>query len=170
MGNGTRAARIGTRPPKCRTVNRPSLIVQHHNLVLAKSGNVEFCGARVGTGAAMFTTAEMRHDFAIWTRNHNRDTGRQRYLYYCIRCKQAFSVSDRSESVTPLDSEGNALQGVEALKRLETFSCGPCAAFIGLPAPRFMSKLMPIQTTQSRLSHLTSVGRRALVAMARLHH
>jgi hypothetical protein len=134
-------------------------IARFHRLAPVKSSKVELLPASVGTGSATFTPAEMRHNFAIWALNKDASAGRAAHLYYCIRCKHAFSVDDRSNAVTPLDSQGNPLQGSEAVKRLDTFSCGPCPAFSGLTAgPRLTSKVIPIQA--ARLTKLTSAGHR----------
>jgi hypothetical protein len=153
------------------TVPRTAMdkMVRFHRLSLVKSSKVELSPASVGTASATFTPAEMRHNFAIWMLNKDAPAGRAAHLYYCIRCKQAFSVDDRSSSVTPLDPQGEPLLGSEAVKRLDTFSYGPCQAFSGLTAgPRLTSKVIPIQA--ARLTRLTSAGRRTwkalVVAMA----
>jgi hypothetical protein len=143
----------------------PERIVQRHKLALVSAGKVEFSPAKFGAGRPVFTPAEMRHNFAIWAVKKNADTKRQRHLYYCIRCKQAFSVDDSSGSVTALDLQGNTLRGSEAIKRLHTFSSGPCAAFNGLTGPRFTSKIIPIHSARGRLTCLTSAGHRAWQAL-----
>jgi hypothetical protein len=148
----------------------PERIVQRHKLALVSSGKVEFSPARAGTGWAMFTAAEMRHNLAIWAVKNNADTRQQHHLYYCIRCKQAFSVDDRSGSVTPLDSQGNTLLGNEAIRRLNTFSSGPCAAFSGLIGARFTSNIIPIHSAWGRLTYLISAGRRAWKALMAHSH
>jgi hypothetical protein len=147
----------------------PDRIVQRHKLALVSSGKVEFSPPSLGTGRAIFTAAEMRHNFAIWAVKNNLDTRPQRHLYYCIRCKQAFSVDDSADSVTPLDSHGNTLHGDEAIKRLDTFSCGPCPAFNGLGARR-TSKIIPIPIARGRLTDLTMAGRRARKAVVARWH
>jgi hypothetical protein len=143
----------------------PDRIVQRHKLALVSSGKVEFSPARCGAGRPVFTPAEMRHNFAIWAVKNNADIRRQRHLYYCMRCKQAFSVDDRSGSVTALDSQGNTLRGSEAVKRLDTFSWGPCAAFNGLMGARLTSKIIPIHSARGRLTCLSSAGHRAWKAL-----
>jgi hypothetical protein len=147
----------------------PERILQRHNLALVSAGKVEFSPTRFGaaraTAQTMFTSAEMRHNFAIWVVKNNADTRRQHHLYYCIRCKQAFSVNDSSGAVSPLDSQGNALQGSEAIKRLGTFSCGPCAAFNGPMGARLTCKLIPIHSARGRLTYFASAGRRARRAL-----
>jgi hypothetical protein len=143
----------------------PDRVVRRHKSALVSSGDVEFSPARFEAGRAIFTAAEMRHVFAIWAVKNTSDISRQRHLFYCIRCKQAYIVDDRGGSVTPLDSQGNTLQGSEAIRRLNTFSSGPCAAFGGLTGPRFASKIIPIHTARERLTYLTSAGRRAWKAL-----
>src|SRR5262249_24515323 len=124
----------------------PERIVQRHRLALVSSGKVEFSPARSGTGRVMFTATEMRHNFAIWAVKNNADARQQRHLYYCIRCKQAFSVDDRSGSVTPLDSQGNTLPGSEAIRKLDTFSSGHARPSADSPEPRFTSNIIPIHS------------------------
>jgi hypothetical protein len=154
LNNQTGAPRVG-----------PERILQRHNLALVSAGKVEFSPAKFGAGRPVFTPAEMRHNFAIWAVKNNADTRRQHHLYYCIRCKQAFSVKDSSGTVSPLDSQGNALQGSEAIKRLGTFSYGPCAAFNGPMGARLTSKIIPIHSARGRLTYLASAGRRAWRAL-----
>jgi len=139
----------------------PDKIVQHHQLALVSSGKVELSPVRSRTGGAAFTPAEMRHNFAIWAVKKDVYTTPKRHIYYCVRCKQAFSVNDRSGCVTPLDSQGSTLQGNEALKRLNTFGCGPCPAFSRLTGPWPTSNLIPIRTTSGRVTDLISAARRA---------
>ena len=143
----------------------PERIVQRRKLALVSSGKVEFSPAGHGTDRTMFKAAEMRHNFAIWGVKNKAETRAQRHLYYCIRCKQAFSVNDSSGSVTPLDSIGKMIQGSEAIRRLNTFNRGPCAAFGGLEDPRLTSKLIPIHAARGRLPDLILAGRRVWKAL-----
>ena len=143
----------------------PDKVVQRHELALVSSGKVEFSPASLGPGLATFTAAEMRHNFAIWAVKNDGDSRSQRQLYYCIRCKQNFSIDDTSGSVTPLDSRGYTLQGSEAKSRLDTFASGPCAAFSKLTRPRFTSKIIPIRSARRRLTYLTSAGCRVWKAL-----
>jgi hypothetical protein len=136
-------------------------VAQFHRLALVKSRKVEFSPVSGGADSAMFTPAEMRHNFAIWAAKQELSTGREAHLYYCIRCKQAFSADDRSRSVTPLDPQGNPIQGSEAVKRLATFGQGPCPAFSGLRAgPRSTRKVRPIRGTRGRFTKLILTGNR----------
>jgi hypothetical protein len=134
----------------------PDKIVQHNKSALVSSSKVELSPARFGIGRAAFTLAEMRHNFAIWPVNNHVDHRLKLHLYYCVRCKQAFSVDDWSGCATPVDSQGTPLKGSEAIKRLDTFSCGPCPALSRLTGPRPTSNLIPIQTVRGRLTDLTA--------------
>jgi hypothetical protein len=137
-------------------------MVRFHRLALVKSSKVEFSPASAGAPGAMFTPGEMRHNFAIWVLKKDTDFTRQRHLYYCIRCKQAFSVDDRSRSITPLDPHGDPIQGTEAAKRLATFSQGPCPAFSGLIAgQRLTPKVLPIRAVRGRFTNLMLAGCRS---------
>ena len=80
----------------------------------------------------VFSVAEMRHNFAIWALEKSGTSRRQLHRYYSVRCKWAFRVDDRSGSVTPLDPNGNPVQGPEAADRLATFGVGPCPIFTRL--------------------------------------
>jgi hypothetical protein len=158
LKNQTVVARVG-----------PERMVQRHNLALVSAGKVEFSPTRFGaaraTAQTMFTSAEMRHNFAIWAVKNNADKRGHHHLYYCIRCKQAFSVNDSSGAVSLLDSQRNALQGSEAIKRLGTFRCGPCAAFTGFMGVGLTSKIIPIHSARGRLTYLAAAGRRAWRAL-----
>jgi hypothetical protein len=136
-------------------------MVRFHRLSLVKSSKVELSPASFGTPGAMFTPAEMRHNFAIWEAKQKLPTRRTVHLYYCVRCKQAFSVDDRSGAVTPLDLHGDPIQGSEAVRRLATFGDGPCPAFSGLIAgPHFTRKVIPIRDVRGRFTKLILVGSR----------
>jgi hypothetical protein len=134
-------------------------MARFYRLALVKSSKVEFSPTTRGPGGAIFTPAEMRHNFAIWALK--KDARQAVHLYYCVRCKQVFSVDDRSSSVTPLDPHGDPLHGSEAAKRLGTFSCGPCPAFGRLTAgPQLTSTVIPIRKARGRLTKLTWTGHR----------
>jgi hypothetical protein len=154
---GSQAVELNCQRAVSRT--KSDKVVRFQRLALVKSSKVEFSPAAVGAGA-IFTPAEMRHNFAIWPLNKGA-LGRQRaHLYYCVRCKQAFGVNDLNGSVTALDPHGDVLQRSEAVERLRTFSCGPCPAFSGLTGQLLTSKVIPIRTAQGRVTELTSAGRR----------
>jgi hypothetical protein len=91
----------------------------------------------------VFSAAEMRHNFAIWALEKSGTSGRQLHLYYCVRCKWAFRVDDRSGSVTPLDSNGNPIQELEAADRLATFGVGPCPVFTRLTGNARVTQVVP---------------------------
>ena len=136
-------------------------IVRFHRLSSGKSSKVELLPASGGTPGAMFTPAEMRHNFAIWALRKETDFTRQRHLYYCVRCKDAFRVDDRSGAVTPLDPHGDPIQGSEAARRLATFGDGPCPAFSGLIAgPNLTRKVISIRDVRGRFTKLILQGNR----------
>jgi hypothetical protein len=136
-------------------------MARFHRLSLVKSSKVELSPASVGTLGAMFTPAEMRHNFAIWEARQKLPAKRAVHLYYCVRCKQAFSVDDRSGAATPLDPHGDPIQGCEAARRLATFGDGPCPVFSGLIAgPRFTRKVIPIRDGRGRFTRLILAGSR----------
>lgn len=138
--------------------------MRFHRLAPVKSSKVEFSPA--SAAAPMFTPAETRHNFAIWTSKEDAVSGHEQHLYYCVRCKEAFSVGRRSGSITPLDPQGNAVQGTEAAKRLATFSQGPCPAFSALIASqRLTLKVIPIRTARGRVTKLILMGRRTWKAV-----
>lgn len=76
-----------------------------------------------------FSAAEMRHHFAIWKLTTTKSVSGSHQLYFCTRCKWAFSVYGRRGLVTPLDADGNQLGGTVARVRLATFALGPCPVF-----------------------------------------
>jgi hypothetical protein len=88
------------------------------------------------------STVEMRHNFAIWALEKSGTSRRQLQLYYCVRCKWAFQV-DECRAVTPLDSTGNSIRGLEAADRLVTFGVGPCPAFTRLTGNVRVTQVVP---------------------------
>src|SRR6516162_2200414 len=80
----------------------PDKMTQFQRLALVESSKAEFSPVAPGLRGTTFTPAKMRHNFAIWVLKKHLPGGRAAHLYYCVRCKQAFSVDDRSSSVTPL--------------------------------------------------------------------
>ena len=130
-------------------------VVRFHRFALVKPSKVEFSPTTVGTASAMFTPAEMRHNFAIWAVNKDASVKPQRHLYYCLRCKEAFSVDDHSGSVTPLDPRGRPVLGKEAVTRLATFGQGPCPAFSRLTWDRHLTRrVIPIWAVSGGLRRM----------------
>src|SRR5260221_2261162 len=76
----------------------------------------------------MAPTTNLRHSFAIKVLGKLPGLFQpQRYAYYCVRCKWSFVVNDGKRGViTALDASGEALNGLEAVKRVSTFADGPC--------------------------------------------
>jgi hypothetical protein len=144
-------------------------LVQRYTLALLKSSKVEFSPTSFCSGRSAFTSSEMRHNFAIWAANNHADIRQRRHIYYCIRCKQTFSVDERDGSVSALDSYGHPLKASAAAKRLHTFSGGPCPAFKGLAGSRLTSKIIPFQRAR-RFTVLGSAGRRAWKAILAQWH
>jgi len=109
-----------------------------------------------------FSAAEMRHSFAIWVLRADSVSERQMHLYYCLRCKWSFTVDDRRRLVTPLDPNGNPIEGAAASARIATFSLGPCPAFSRLVAlSRPTQAVTPVDTVRRCIAALISAGRRA---------
>jgi hypothetical protein len=102
----------------------------------------------------LFSAAQMRHNFAIWALERSGTSCGRLHLYYCLRCKWAFRVDDRSGSVPPLDLNGNPIQELEAAERLATFGVGPCPAFYP------PNRECPGHTGGSKTSTPTSEARR----------
>jgi hypothetical protein len=99
-----------------------------------------------------FSSAEMRHNFAIWSLDNEASCGRRLHLYYCLRCKWSFSVDDRRDSVTPLNLNGYPVHGVEAADRLATFSLGPCPVFSHRTGnSRLTQEITAVETIRTRL-------------------
>ena len=101
----------------------------------------------------VFSPAEMRHSFAIWSLDKEAASGRRLHLYYCLRCKWSFSVDDRRGSVAPLDLNGNPIQGAEAAERLATFGLGPCPVFNHL-GQRLTQEITLVETLRTRVAAL----------------
>lgn len=105
-------------------------------------------------GDQIFSPAEMRHNFAIWPLRKAAPRS-DLHLYYCVRCKWAFSVDRRGGAVTPVDSNGQPILGHDAADRLTTFSGGPCPVFRRLASgPHTIQKVAPIVTFPARLAAL----------------
>jgi hypothetical protein len=116
-------------------------------LALVKSRKLDLPLSSGLPAAPCFSAAEMRHNFAVWALERDAVSRRRLHLYYCVRCKWAFSVDDRRGSATPVDPNGNPIQAAEAAERLATFSSGPCPAFSRLIENRaFTQTAMPILT------------------------
>jgi hypothetical protein len=102
-----------------------------------------------------FSSAEMRHNFAIWSLDNDAPCGRRLHLYYCLRCKWSFAVDDHRGSVTPLDLNGYPVQGVEAADRLATFSLGPCPVFSHwIGNSRLTQQITAVETIRTRFVSL----------------
>jgi hypothetical protein len=119
----------------------------------------------------MLTPVEMRHSFAIWALTKDADSALRRHLYSCVRCKQTFGFDDRSGSVTPLDKQGDPIQGNEAVKRLATFSHSPCPVFSGLiTGQRLTTKVIPIRARRGPFTDLRLAAPRTWKALVGQWH
>ena len=102
-----------------------------------------------------FSSVEMRHSFAIWSLDEETPSRRRLHLYYCLRCKWSFSIDDRRGSVTPLDLNGNPVQGAEAAARLATFGVGPYPVFnYWIENSRLTQQITAVETIRTRLVSL----------------
>jgi hypothetical protein len=129
-------------------------------LALVRSDKVELSPASFQPGVAEFTAAEMRHNFAIWPAEKDPASA-QKLVYYCIRCKQAFTVDTRKMFVNALDASGNLLRGMAAVRTLATFSQGPCPAFSAVASSqRPTGKIIPLRARRGRLATLILALRR----------
>lgn len=140
----------------------PDSNVRFRGLVLVKPRKPELSQKRTRPSTPIFSPVEMRHNFAIWALEKDVGSARQLHLYYCLRCKWAFSVDDRRGSVIPMDPNGNPIQGAEAADRLATFGFGPCSAFSRLTEDRRLTQeVTPLETFRGRFASLILAGCRA---------
>lgn len=133
-------------------------------LALVKHRKPELSQRPAPSSAQIFSSAEMRHNFAIWALQTEAASGQQPHLYYCLRCKWTFRVDDRWTvvTVTPLDADGSPIHTSEATERLATFGLGPCPVFSRLRAsPRLTQEVARLETFRGRLAALISAGCRA---------
>jgi len=101
----------------------------------------------------IFACTEMRHNFAIWALERDAASGRRLRVYYCVRCRWAFSVDDRSGSVNPVGGDGNPIKGPAAATRLTTFPQGTCPALAALySSSRVTQKITPVSTLSTWLT------------------
>jgi hypothetical protein len=130
-------------------------------LALVKCNGPQRSHNHARSGGQIFSTAEMRHNFAIWPLD--KAAPRQHLLlYYCVRCKWAFRVDGRRGSVTPVDQNGQPIEGAEAAARLATFCLGPCSVFRRLAGgPRGNQKVAPTVTFSARVGALILAIRKA---------
>ncbi len=72
------------------------------------------------------STVAVRHEFAIGPASRGDPFDGKGQRYTCIRCKWAFVIKGRQ--VVVLDDRGTPMTREQGLKRLNTFSDGPCPA------------------------------------------
>lgn len=113
----------------------------------AGSRSAKSSRGRTKSRTPIFSSAQMRHNFAIWALERDAAWGRRLHVYYCVRCRWAFSVDDRSGAVDPVGGDGNPIEGSAAATRLATFAQGPCPAFSALVgSSRLTQKITPFLT------------------------
>jgi hypothetical protein len=127
----------------------------------AGSRGAKWSRGRTRSRTPIFSAAEMRHNFAIWALERDAALGRRLHVYYCVRCRWAFSVDDRSGSVNPVGVDGNPIKGPAAATRLATFAQGPCPAFSVLDgSSRLTQKITSVSTSPRWLAVvIRKVGR-----------
>jgi hypothetical protein len=134
--------------------------IRLRRLALVRLDKVELSPTGFQSSIAEFTATEMRHNFAIWPAKKD-PTSVQKLVYYCIGCKQAFTVDTHKMFVNAVDANGNSLTGIAAIRTLATFSQGPCPAFTGLAsAQRPTGKIIRLRARRGRLATLILALRR----------
>ena len=72
----------------------------------------------------------LRHEFVIGPLCDTALFRSKARLYYCIRCRWHFLVSEKK--VVVLDDEGHPMAGTDSSARFDTFAEGPCPALVEL--------------------------------------
>ena len=72
----------------------------------------------------------VRHEFVIGPFCDSALFRRKARLYYCIRCRWQFLVSEKK--VVVLDNDGHPMAGADSSARFNTFAEGPCPALVEL--------------------------------------
>jgi hypothetical protein len=80
------------------------------------------------------TNNVLRHNFAIWVMGRRPGWLKpQRYMYRCLRCKWAFVINDeRRGSIRVAADRAGELTREEELRRIATFTDGPCPGYQGV--------------------------------------
>ena len=81
-------------------------------------------------GSTQRHAASMRHEFVIGPLCDSALFRRKARLYYCIRCRWHFLVSEKKVAV--LDDDGHPMAGADSSARFNTFAEGPCPALAEL--------------------------------------
>ena len=73
----------------------------------------------------------LKHNFAIWVMGRRPGWFKpQRYMYRCLRCKWSFVINDeRRGSVRVAADTAGELTREEELRRIATFTDGPCPGY-----------------------------------------
>lgn len=145
-----------TMPPANYGSRRLTLVEQPNSKAMKRDGL---------PAAQTFSAAEMRHHFAIWKLTNDTAANENLQLYFCTRCKWAFSVDGRRALVTPLDGSGNQLAGAAARERLATFAWGPCPIFSRLTQnSRLTQQVTLMDNLGTRLLALIFAGYQHMLA------
>ena len=72
----------------------------------------------------------LRHEFVIGPLCDTALFRSKARLYYCIRCRWHFLVSEKK--VVVLDDDGHPMAGTDSSARFDTFAEGPCPALVEL--------------------------------------
>lgn len=83
----------------------------------------------VAGSAREFSTADLRHSFAIKALEKRGVFKPTPYVYICLRCRYIFLVNEGRGSIVALDRRAQPIPEPENSRRLATFAQGPCPAF-----------------------------------------
>jgi|GEM_PF-4534153 len=78
---------------------------------------------------AAFSAAQTRHNFLIKPLERRGWMKPRPYLYFCVRCRNAWRVNDPRGAIIPLDRNLEPIDGPLRCERIATFAAGPCPAF-----------------------------------------
>jgi len=94
----------------------------------------------------------VRHEFVIGPFCDSALFRRKARLYYCIRCRWQFLVSEKK--VVVLDNDGHPMAGADSSAPFNTFAEGPCPALVELetkyPIKGYIVYLKPGRNSDER--------------------
>jgi hypothetical protein len=73
--------------------------------------------------------SQTRHNFLIKPLERRGWIKPRPYLYFCVRCRNAWRVNDPRNAIIPLDRNLEPIDGPLRCERIATFATGPCPAF-----------------------------------------
>ena len=91
--------------------------------------NPDTAARNVESPARGFSMAELTHSFAVKALEKRGIFQPRPYVYVCLRCRYAFLVYGRPDSIVALDRKAQPLPDPENARRLATFANGLCPAF-----------------------------------------